>query len=104
LTAQAFQEVTPLGFEVRATSSYWELIISIKHPVMRGQEDAVRAVLRRPDQIRRSRLDPEVYLFYKLTRPGRWTCVVARRLNGEGFLITAYPTDAVKEGNVVWSR
>jgi hypothetical protein len=104
LADQAFQEMTPLGFEVRATLSYWDLIISIKHPVMRGQEDAVRVALRQPDQIRRSRRDPEVYLFYRLARSGRWICVVARRLDGEGFLITAYPTDAVKEGDIVWIR
>jgi hypothetical protein len=104
LADQAFQEMTPLGFEVRATSVYWELIVSVKHPVMQGEEDVVRATLRSPDQIRRSRRDPDVYLFYKLSRPGRWNCVVARRLNGEGFLVTAYPTDAVKEGDVVWIR
>ncbi len=27
----------------------------------------------------------------------RWVCALTRRLNGEGFLITAYPTDTIKE-------
>jgi hypothetical protein len=26
------------------------------------------------------------------------------RLNGEGYLITAYQTDAIKEGVVLWPR
>ena len=29
---------------------------------------------------------------------------VAKRLNGEGFLITAYPTDAIKEGEQIWVK
>ncbi len=35
-------------------------------------------------------------------RPKRWLCAVAKRLEGEGFLITAYVTDAVKIGESVW--
>ena len=31
-------------------------------------------------------------------------CAVARREDGSGFLITAYPTDAVKAGESVWTR
>ena len=37
-------------------------------------------------------------------RPGRWICAVAKRLDGEGFLITTYPTEAIKEGEQVWSK
>jgi hypothetical protein len=31
-------------------------------------------------------------------------CVVTKRLNGEDFLITTYPTDAIKEGERIWSK
>lgn len=36
--------------------------------------------------------------------PPRWICAVAKRENGEGFLVTAYPTDARKIGEVVWKK
>ena len=105
MTDELFFEVTtPLGFCVRVTSSYWELIVTVKHPVMHGHEADVRQVLRDPEQIRQSRSDPSVYLFYRAERPGRWTCAVAKRLNEEGFLITTYLTDAMKEGEQIWSR
>jgi len=39
-----------------------------------------------------------------MERPGRWICAVAKRLNEEGFLITTYLTDAMKEGEQIWSR
>jgi hypothetical protein len=30
--------------------------------------------------------------------------MVTKRLNGEGFLITAYRTSAIKEGIVTWRK
>ena len=78
-------------------------MVPIKHPVMRGRELDVQDVLRTPEEIRQSRSDPTVYLFYRLERPGRWVCAVTKRLNGDGFLIAIYRTDAIKEGKRVWS-
>ncbi|MBI3326355.1 MAG: DUF4258 domain-containing protein [Nitrospinae bacterium] len=99
-----FEVSTPPGFRVRVTRAYWELIVTIKHPVMRGREAEVRTVLQAPDEIRRSRNDPTVLLFYRHLQPGRWQCAVAKRLDGEGFLITTYPTDAIKEGERIWNK
>ncbi len=92
---------TPLHIEVRTTGSYWNYLITIKHPVMRGKEDIVKTVLQLPDEIRQSRTDKEVFLYYK--QFDRLYCVVARHSGTEGFLITAYPTDKVKEGDVIWT-
>ena len=99
-----FEVSTPLGFRVRVTRGYWELIVTVKHPVMRERATEVQDVLQSPDEVRHSRSDPAVFLFYRADVPGRWVCAVAKRLNGDGFLITAYPTDAIKEGERIWSR
>ena len=99
-----FDVLTPLGFRVRVTRVYWELIVTIKHPVMAGREKDVKEALQHPSEIRQSRSDLDVYLFYKPERIGRWVCAVAKQLNGDGFLITAYPTDAIKEGELVWPK
>ena len=99
-----FEVETPLGFRVRVTVEYWQVIVAIKHPVMAGREADIQDVLQNPDEIRLSRNDPTVYLFYKPERIGRWVCAVTKRLNGEGFLITAYPTDSVKEGEQIWRK
>ena len=45
-----------------------------------------------------------VFLFYSAETPGRWLCAVVKRLKDTGFLITTYPTDAIKEGERVWSK
>jgi hypothetical protein len=97
-----YQAQTPIGFQVRVTKARWELIVREKHPVMAGEEDAIRSALELPDQVRQSRQDGSVYLFYKSQEPKRWLCAVAKREGDEGFLITAYPTDAIKEGTRIW--
>ena len=99
-----FEALTPLGFRVRVSRPYWHLIITIKHPAMASRELDVKDTLENPDEIRLSRSDPDVYLFYSSERRGRWVCAVARQLNGDGFLITTYPTDAIKEGVRIWPK
>ena len=99
-----FEVLTPLGFRVRVTRAYWDLIITVKHPVMTRRENDVQETLRNPDEIRVSRSDQNVYLFYKPERIGQWVCAVTKRLDGDGFLITTYPTDAIKEGVRIWSK
>lgn len=99
-----FEVLTPLGFTVRVTKSYWHIITTIKHPVMTGREADVQAALQQPDTIRQSRSDAAVHMYYKGERARRWTCTVAKRLNGDGFLITTYETDAIKEGTQIWPK
>jgi hypothetical protein len=99
-----FEVMTPLGFRVRVTRQYWELIVATKHPAMKGREEDVKATLQKPTEIRQSKSDPKVYLFYQPERIDRWVCAVTKRLDGEGFLITTYPTDAIKEGERIWPR
>ncbi len=99
-----FNVMTPLKFHVHTTPRYWDLIVSIKHPVMRGRLQNVIQTLKNPDEIRLSKRDSTVYLFYRKERANRWTCAVVKRLNDDGFLITTYPTDAIKEGRRIWPR
>jgi hypothetical protein len=104
-----------LGFSVRVSRSQWRRIVEQKHPSMAGREQDIRSVLSNPDQIRRSSRTEDVYLCYKSDGSGRWLCAVVkpsacarrqqhRRLEADGFLITAYVTDAIKEGDRVWPK
>lgn len=86
------------------TSARWEAIVARKHPVMRGKDALVRQALQLPSEVRRSRRDPTVHLYYA-AEPGTpyHVAVVVKHLNGDGFVITAYRTDRIKEGDVVWA-
>jgi hypothetical protein len=98
-----FEVLTPLDFTVRTSESYWQRLI-VKHPDIEDLEELVQQALTSPDEIRQSSRDTGVLLFYLIRRDGRWVVAVARRLNGDGFLITAYQTDAIKEGKTIWHR
>ena len=99
-----FEARTPLGFSVRVTRARWELIATIKHPVMAGRESSVKAALENPDEVRQSRSDSQVLLFYKAEGARRWVCAVTRSAHDQAFLVTAYPTDAIKEGMRIWPK
>jgi hypothetical protein len=93
---------TPLNVEVRTTNGYWEYLITMKHPVMKGKEDIVKAVLQSPDEIRQSKTDKDVFLYYK--QFNKLYCVVVKHIGMVGFLVTTYPTDKVKEGDSTWTK
>ncbi|MCT7978506.1 DUF4258 domain-containing protein [Laspinema olomoucense] len=99
-----FEIVTPLGFCVRTTTEYWQFIVTVKHPIMINRLTEVQNTLSDPDEVRLSNTDAQVYLFYRNDGTKRWVCAVTRRLNGEGFLITAYRTSAIKEGEQLWQK
>jgi hypothetical protein len=98
-----FEILTPLNFTVRTSEEYWQKLIA-KHPDIAELELEVIQALANPDEIRRSSRDPNVLLFYLTLREKRWVVAVARRLNGDGFLITAYQTEAIKEGEKIWQK
>ena len=97
-----FEILTPLNFAVRTSEEYWQKLI-IKHPDIADLEAEVRQALSSPDEIRHSSRDPNLLLFYLVLKEKRWVVAVARR-NGDGFPITAYQTDAIKEGETLWSK
>ena len=97
-----FEILTPLGFTVRTSQSYWQQIV-LKHPDLADRLESVKLALAAPDEIRRSSRDVNVLLFY-LAGERRWVVAVARRADHEGYLITAYQTDAIKEGETIWHK
>jgi hypothetical protein len=94
---------TPLGFSVHCTESYWKMISELKHPVMFDKLEGVKKALQDPDEIRRSTKDPRVFLFYRGDHP-YWICAVTKGTDDTGFLVTAYLTDSIKVGDVLWKK
>mgnify|MGYP001564535690 CR=1 FL=1 len=92
-----FEVISALGKKIRVTKNYWNKIIETKHSLMKGKEALVKETLKKSAQIRISNKDASVYLYYKKIN-GDYSCVVAKHLNGEGFIITTYITDRIKAG------
>ena len=99
-----FAVITPLGYSIRTTKTYWQYLINVKHPCMADKQETIKQILEDPDKICRSAIDDTVYLYYR--KMERLYCAVAKHnpADKNGFLITAYPADKVKEGEVVWKK
>lgn len=98
-----FEVISKLGKRIRTTIAHWNFIIDVKHLEIRGQEERVKKTLQDPDIISISQEDKNVYLYYRKSEK-YYLCVVARHQNGEGFIITVYFTDKIKEGEVAWRK
>lgn len=69
-------------------------------------ESEIVHVLQAPAEIRVSRSDDDVKLFYRYFARtlvgGKWLCVVVKYLPNNAFVITAYLTDKLKAGENSW--
>ncbi|HPD17885.1 MAG TPA: DUF4258 domain-containing protein [Planctomycetota bacterium] len=94
------------GNDVRLTNERMAHIL--EHPEMVGLEAEVERVLRAPAEVRLSRSDDAVRLFYRFYGRtlvgGKWLCVVVRYVESDAFVVTAYLTDKPKSGDVIWPR
>jgi hypothetical protein len=84
------------------------LHLETEHPEMADQLPRVAEALANPDLIVRSRTDETVELFYKhypLTPvTEKFLCVVLKILPDDRFIITAYYTDTIKRGEILWEK
>jgi arginine repressor len=73
---------------------------------MVGLDEDIERAVATPDCVVESVSDTETRLDYRYlaqTLVGlKYSCVVVKVLPGEAFVITAYLTDNVKEGRVLW--
>ena len=80
----------------------------LEHTEMAGMENEIERVLQTPSEVRLSRSDDNVKLFYEFYTQtqvgGKWLCVVVKYGPGDAFVITAYLTDTVKAGEIVWPK
>ncbi len=78
----------------------------LQHHEMIDMEAEIDRVLQRPEEVRLSRSDSTVQLFYEYyaqTRVGgKWLCAVVKYAADDGFVVTAYLTDQLKPGERLW--
>jgi hypothetical protein len=95
-----FVAVTPNGVAVTCASDRWALIVE-KHPDLAGESESVREAVEDPDEIRQSRRASNTWLCYR-RRESRFLCAVIAIQTG--MLLTAYRTNAMKVGEIIWTR
>jgi len=75
--------------------------ILIFHPELKTHLEKITMVLSEPDEIRYSRLDENVLLFYKFfdkVKDGKYISVTVKTGKKRNFILTAYITDIIRAG------
>jgi len=93
------------GSEIRLTDE--RLAHILDHPEMSGMGAGIKETLTRPERVVRSSSDEGVRLYYRFypqtSVGGKVLCVVVKFPVDDAFVITAYLTDKIKKGEVLWS-
>lgn len=73
---------------------------------MIGLETAIAETLARPTRVIQSSSDQLAHLYYHYyvgTRVGdKWLCVVVKIVEDDAFVVTAYLTNRLKQGEILW--
>lgn len=76
-----------------------------QHQEMAGMEEEVERTLHSPTEMRVSRSNSTVQLFYEYYARtlvgGKWLCVVVKYPSDDAFVVTAYLTDQLKAGATI---
>ena len=79
----------------------------LEHPEMVGMEEAIAETLLAPEFVVQSVSDAQAQLYFRFyygTRVGnKFLCVVVKILEADAFVVTAYLTNRVKKGRLLWS-
>ena len=80
----------------------------LQHPELAGMEEEISRVVQAPVEVRISRSDETVQLFYeyyaRMRVGGKWLCVVVKYPRDNAFVVTAYLTDQLKPGESIWPK
>ena len=80
----------------------------LQHREMTEMEAEIERVLQFPAEVRVSRSDNTVQLFYEFYARtlvgGKWLCAVVKYVPDDAFVVTAYLTDQLKAGETIWPK
>ena len=78
------------------------------HPEMVNQLEKIKEALLIPEYVIESKTDTNVELLYKhyaLTPvKAKYLCITVKYKDSDNFIITAYFTDTIKKGNLLWEK
>jgi hypothetical protein len=96
------------GQQIRLTVGQWNHVLA-EHPYMSDMEWAVRETLEDPEEVRQSRKNPNTgrlyYRWYTNTALGnKWVLVIVKFLAHDAFISTAYVTNRIRPGGLIWRK
>ncbi|MBI5700229.1 hypothetical protein HZC34_00055 [Candidatus Saganbacteria bacterium] len=101
-----FEAIDQFKRKIRLTGERFAHIL--EHPELRYSESDIKETILFPEAIKESKHDKKVWVYYKFYQKTpvkrKFMAVIIKILNGNGFVITAYYTDKIKEGRTIWQR
>ncbi|OGR84560.1 MAG: hypothetical protein A2901_05875 [Elusimicrobia bacterium RIFCSPLOWO2_01_FULL_54_10] len=94
------------GRAIRLTDERLKHILS--HPEMKGLIQAIAQTLQFPQKVIRSLSDSDARLYYRYYLGtivnDKYLCVVVKSSRDDDFVLTAYLTDSIKKGEILWPK
>jgi len=75
-----------------------------KHAELQGMEDQIEEALKEPDLVIRGHDVNLNYRYYNTRVGNKWLCVVVKYSVDDAFVLTAYLTNRVKKGEILWKN
>ena len=79
-----------------------------EHPEMAMQTDKINETIANPEIVVKSKSDEETKLYYRhyigLSIGNKYLCIVVKFKEADAFVITAYFTDSIKKGDILWKK
>ncbi len=95
------------GRKIRLTRERFSHILN-SHPELIKQILKISKTISDPEFVVKSKTDNDVNLYYKFfdkTPVGqKYFCVVVKAIADDYFILTAYFTDTLKRGDVLWTK
>ena len=92
------------GLTIRLTNE--RLAHILEHPEMAQMGIAIHDTLLNPETVVQSKSDEKARLYYryysKTMVGGKFLCVIVKVEKNDAFVLTAYLTDKMKKGNILW--
>jgi len=80
----------------------------LKKVEMKDEIEKIKETLVSPDEVRKSLQNDFIWIYYKhysaTPVTEKYMLVVVKILNKEGYLLTAFYTDRIKNGEIVWKK
>jgi hypothetical protein len=94
------------GRRIRLTDERWRHIV--EHPEMAPMRERLEETIAAPESVVESLSDPAARLYYRFYQRtivgGKYLCAVVRITPDDALVVTAYLTDRIKKGKIIWPK
>lgn len=97
-----------VGRTIRLTDERLDHLLNNHPEIKKESVSIIIETIQNPEQVIISNSDESVEMFYRYYSQtfigNKWLCVVVKNLKSDFFIVTAYFTNQVKKGEILWKK